>query len=85
MKMLQNMPRENKYRWPQQWPPRLTPGVREGVYTAPNGVEKWSEYEVQDLTLPPAVPPGGGGSGRCIRAIRETCSEMQMSKLNWIQ
>ena len=61
MKMLQNMPRENKDRLPQLWPPpppRLTPGDRGDVYTSPTGVEKWSEYEVQDPALP-RLSPGG--------------------------
>ena len=40
--MLQNMPRENKDRLP----------------TSPTGVEKWSEYEVQDPALP-RLSPGG--------------------------
>ena len=43
--MLQNMPRENKDRLP----------------TSPTGVEKWSEYEVQDPALPRLSPGGGGG------------------------
>ena len=63
MKMLQNMPRENKDRWPQQWPPRLTPGARGDVCTPSTGVEKWSEYEVQDRALPRLSAAGGGGGG----------------------
>ena len=44
-------------------PPGLTPGDRGDVYTSPTGVEKWSEYEVQDPALP-RLSPGGGGEVR---------------------
>ena len=36
---------------------------RGDVYTSPTGVEKWSEYEVQDPALP-RLSPGGGGEVR---------------------